>query len=118
MTEIDPRRARLCRLRGTPSVAQWIYLSCLPTATRTVARQNGGARFALPVVKRCVGMFGDELPDFLFVGFEFRFSTVALLLGNDASSLSPSFAQVIDPRGTDGVFFGNILTADTSIAIF
>ena len=64
-----------------------------------------------------VGMFGDKLPDFLFVGFEFWFRAVSLFLGGDGACLASFFAKVIDPRGTDRVFFGDILTTHSGIAI-
>jgi hypothetical protein len=65
-----------------------------------------------------VGMIGDELSDFLLVGFEFGADSVTIFFGSDGAGFAALLSKSIDPGGTDAVFFCGVFAGHTVIAIF
>ena len=62
-------------------------------------------------------MIGNELSDFLLVGSEFLFSSAFVFLGSDGVGIFVLLAKIVDAGEADGIFFGNIFTVHTVVAI-
>jgi hypothetical protein len=69
-------------------------------------------------LQRGIGMIVYELSHFLFIGSEFEFGSTFVCFGSNAPGLTPFFAKIIDPRGTDRIFRGDRFAPHPCIAIF
>ena len=62
-------------------------------------------------------MVGDELPNFLFVGSEFLFASAFVFSGSGVVGVFVLLTKIVDAGEADGIFFCNIGTFHTVVAI-
>ena len=58
--------------------------------------------------ERRIGMLGNELSDFLFVGSQFEIDASLSFFGSNASGFTPLLEQVIQPRLAHGKVLDDI----------
>jgi hypothetical protein len=67
--------------------------------------------------KGCVGMIGDDLPNFFFVGCQFPFSTGSIGSRSDTAGLVALLNERICPRTTDIILNDEVVDGNTRIVI-